>query len=635
MGATTDPAGDGAAPRAARWVQLAVLALPVVVLAERAWSRRWMTDDGFINLRVARMILDGHGPVFNAGERVEPATSTLWVWLIAAGDVVLPVRMEWVSIVLGLVAAAAGLGLAIAGSARLYRSRGAIGVLLPLGAVVVAAVPPFWEFSTSGLEGGLTFGWIGLTGWLLCRWAASDGRFGGWAACAVGLAPLVRPDLVLAIPFVLGGVLAAQWADDRPRDRVRVVAQCLAVPVAYQVFRMGYYGSVLPNTALAKSGGRGRWSDGWGYTRDFVQPYWLVVPLVALGLAVALPFVGRAWRARDRRGLVALVTLPVVGLVDAVYVVRVGGDYMHGRLLLPALFALVTPVAAVPVTRLAGLWAGPTPRERDRSADPPSDDPDRSAGAGPVAGEGGPSSDRGGRPLLPVAVVVASAVVLVWGVVAATGLRRSEGGVVGGLFVSEAYDGHVALHGQHSVTADDQGWGPEAARDVLESGVDVHVPAPVESARPPGDDPRPVYASWGIGVVGYALGDEVYVLDMLGLADPYVSRLELEHPGATGHEKPLPAAWLVARVSEGPVPEHLLTAPVLATPLYESPPGQLDADAAAARRALACGELVDLSDAVHDRLTPGRFVENLVGSLALTRLEIPPDPHEADARFCG
>lgn len=647
MGASTDPAADDAAPRArtVRWVQLAVLALPVVVLAERAWSRRWMTDDGFINLRVARMILDGHGPVFNAGERVEPATSTLWVWLIAAGDVVLPMRMEWVSIVLGLVAAAGGLGLAIVGSARLYRSRGAGGVLLPLGAVVVAAVPPFWEFSTSGLEGGLTFGWIGLTGWLLCRWATSGGRFGGWAACAVGLAPLVRPDLALAIPLLLGGVLAAQWADDRPRDRLRVVAQCLAVPVAYQVFRMGYYGSVLPNTALAKSGGRGRWGDGWGYTRDFVQPYWLVVALLALGLAVALPFVGRAWRARDRRGLVALVALPVVGLVDALYVVRVGGDYMHGRLLLPALFALVTPFAAVPVTRLAGLWEGPSPGERDASADPSAGaSADRSVGrsvddrdgpAGAVAGEGGPSAGGGGRPVLPVVAVVASAVVLVWGVVAATGLRRSEGGAVGGLFVSEAYDGHVALHGQHAVTADDQGWGPEAARAVLGSGVEVHVPAPVASARPPGDDARPVYASWGIGVVGYALGEDVYVLDMLGLADPYVSRLELDRPGATGHEKPLPAAWLVARVSEGPVPEHLLTVPLLATPLYESPPGRLDADADAARRALACGELVDLSDAVHDRLTPGRFVDNLVGSLALTRLEIPPDPHEAEARFCG
>src|SRR5690606_14273979 len=137
-----------------------------LVVADRGWNRRWITDDGFINMRIARMVLDGHGPVFNAGERVEAATSTLWLWVLVAGDVVLPLRLEWVAVVLGLAGAVAGVLLATFGAARLHRGRGATGVLLPLGAAVVAAIPPFWEFSTSGLEGGLTFAWIGLTCWL-------------------------------------------------------------------------------------------------------------------------------------------------------------------------------------------------------------------------------------------------------------------------------------------------------------------------------------------------------------------------------------------------------------------------------------------------------------------------------------
>jgi arabinofuranosyltransferase len=605
--------------RGTRWVQAFVLALPALIVVERAWGRRWMTDDGFINLRIARMILGGHGPVFNVGERVEPATSTLWVWIIAAGDLVLPLRMEWVAIVLGLVGVGGGLALATFGSARLFRSRGATGLLLPAGAAVVAALPPFWEFSTSGLEGGLTFGWIGLVGWLLCRWAGTGERFGAAAAVIVGAAPLVRPDLALALPVVLGGVLATQWADDGARDRVRLLAQALALPVAYQVFRMGFYGSLVPNTALAKSGGRGQWRSGWGYLRDFAEPYWLVVPLALLTLGVGVPFVVRAWRARDRRGLVALGTLPLVGLANGLYIVRLGGDYMHGRLLLPALFALVTPLAAVPVTRLGGLWADGPARARD----------DGSGAAGDGAGRAGRGS------VVTLGVAVASTAVLVWAVVAGAELRRPGGGVVDGLFVSEAYDGHVALHGRHAVTTEDQGWGTEDAREVLDSGVDVHVPRPVEGAVPRDGGGRPVYASWGIGVVGYALGEDVYVLDMLGLADPFVSRFALERPGATGHEKPIPAAWLAARVSEGAVPEDLLRPPMMSIPLYESPPGRLEEDAEAARRALGCGELTDLSQAVHDRLTPGRFFRNLVESPTLTRLRIPADPHEAEARFCG
>jgi hypothetical protein len=38
-------------------------------------------------------------------------------------------------------------------------------------------------------------------------------------------------------------------------------------------------------------------------------------------------------------------------LLDVSYVVAVGGDYMHGRLLLLALFAFRAPVAMVPATR--------------------------------------------------------------------------------------------------------------------------------------------------------------------------------------------------------------------------------------------------------------------------------------------
>ena len=62
--------------------------LLVVVLAVCTgiwgWMRRWMSDDGLIVLRTVRNLLAGHGPVFNAGERVEANTSTLWQYLIYA-----------------------------------------------------------------------------------------------------------------------------------------------------------------------------------------------------------------------------------------------------------------------------------------------------------------------------------------------------------------------------------------------------------------------------------------------------------------------------------------------------------------------------------------------------------------------
>ena len=44
---------------------------PAVIMLAMGWHRRWMNEDAFINLRIVDQIFAGHGPVFNAGERVE------------------------------------------------------------------------------------------------------------------------------------------------------------------------------------------------------------------------------------------------------------------------------------------------------------------------------------------------------------------------------------------------------------------------------------------------------------------------------------------------------------------------------------------------------------------------------------
>jgi len=119
-----------------------VLALPVVLLAERAWALRWMSDDGFINLRVVQELLAGHGPVFNPGERVEAATSPLWIGVLAVGHVLVPVRLEWLAVVLGIALTLVGAAAAVVASTWIARAAHPQRFLLPLGAVVLAVVPP-------------------------------------------------------------------------------------------------------------------------------------------------------------------------------------------------------------------------------------------------------------------------------------------------------------------------------------------------------------------------------------------------------------------------------------------------------------------------------------------------------------
>ena len=119
-----------------------------------------------------------------------------------------------------------------------------------------------------------------------------------------------------------------------------------------------------------------------------------------------------------------------------------------------------------------------------------------------------------------------------------------------------------------------------------------------------------------IGLLGYAAGPAVHVVDRLGLADPIASRLELDHRGRPGHEKKLPEAWVVARFS------------------VDTPDDSSGAEVRAAREALGCGDLAALLAAVAEPLTAERLVRNLALAWRLTALRIPSDAARARATLC-
>ncbi|MGH9050230.1 MAG: hypothetical protein ACRDY4_10905 [Acidimicrobiia bacterium] len=558
-----------------RLVRWALLALPVAVLAERAWSRRWMSDDGFINLRVVRQIMSGNGPVFNAGERVEAGTSALWVFVLTLGDLLTPVRLEWVAVFAGIALTLAGVAFGIAGARRLVPELGPTELYVPAGAAVFVAVTPVWVWSSSGLEGGLTTAWLGVSLWALAGWASGDKPVRVWVAVLLGLGPLIRPDLGIFMVLFLAAVLIARWRADRWSDRIRLLAIALALPFVYEIFRMGYYASLVPNPALAKeAGGSARWSIGWDFFRSFVDPYWLWLPLLVLAVGAYVPLL-RTFR-NERRAAATLVVVAFVvgGLLEAAYIVRVGGDFMHARLLLPSLFALVAPVAVVPLRREYAL----------------------------------------------------ALLVLPWCVVAMLFLRADADDV-----------GAFATGERNLVTLEDYQWNEGGPRRAWfeDEGV-YYTTTRLDSETV--DGRKAEVASYGLGVIGYSLGPDVYVLDLLGLGDPFTSHLELERRGLVGHEKPLPAPWIAARLT--PPGTQLSEEDFPFTPLFGVAPlgdpdrAPFDERVARAREVLECPEVERFLDAYSARLTPGRFLSNLVRAPRFTLMRIPPEPEDAYAELC-
>lgn len=565
--------------------------VPALAFAVLAWQHRWVSDDGYINLRIVWNILHGHGPVFNEGERVEAGTSPLWLLvLVVARPLLWFLDPGWVAVLTGIALSVAGIAFAAVGARRWWASLGKDAVL-PLGALLVVALPPMWDFASSGLETGLSFAWIGACWWATAR-RLGDGETAEdqgydeyrepltldrpwWAPVLLGLGPLVRPDFVLfTVAFAVAYVATSSW---NRRSALRALGLALALPVAFQVFRMGYYGLLVPNTALAKEAGRDLWDRGWNYLDVYLASTLVLLPLLVLVLLFVLETAPPS--AVTRRHLVVVLAPVVAGLLHTLYVVRVGGDFMYARLFLPATFAIVCPFAALP-----------TPRRR------------------------------------PVAVGWVAMVPLCGLLVLIGGFRRWDPVAITDKPDTPAVDGDLSIDGianerlvyvllagdDHPVTFDDYAdyiEGPlEALGELPKDGMLVDLGGSGRVAR----TDEPMLAAGSIGLVGFHFVG-THVIDQLSLAEPLGAHMEMGVAGRPGHEKILTWEWLLGRFAE-PGPDE---------PLVDD-----------ARAALSCGDLAELVDAVEDPLTPGRFLQNLVGSVGRTSLRVPVSPAEARATFC-
>ncbi len=440
--------------------------------------RSWISEDAFITLRIIRNFLSGHGLVYNIGERVEGFTHALWFFVVS-GVKVLGVSYKGAAILPALLFSLLTLYFLF------FKIRfGEKSFKLNFAGIMLIGSSAFIDFGTSGLETSLSFLLLSLYAYFISEnlFIKKPLLFG----LLLSLLVLNRPDFGVFLILLL---LIFSYKLIKKQIQTKILVEFL-IPVflflgGYQIFRMGYFASFFPNPFYTKSGAGSYFSQGILYLKDLVEGSLFLVAFLLGVLALIITRKNYSFKAR--------LLIFFSGFIHGFFVVRGGGDFMHGRFLLPA-FLLISS---------SSIGAFDFLFEKNTF-----------------------------RKAIGVALsILIFAIALYIKPVQKRGRFYNKGGISDERF---AYYKNKKLEEIGDLFKEDiifmwKTMGQDYKRLSEKSGIRLKI------------------AYKNIGFLGFYAGENVYIVDKLGLTDPIVSRVKIRKRRRPGHEKMAPFAYLEYR----------------------------------------------------------------------------------------
>jgi arabinofuranosyltransferase len=441
--------------------------------------RAWISEDAFITLRHVDNLINGYGPNFNPGERVEGYSHPLWFGILVLFRL-FGISAKGAAVVPGLFFSLAALYLLFF-KVR-FSTSSTNAVQLNPAAIALVGASAFIDFGTSGLETALSYFLLVL----LAKFIAED----KWktkpllTGLIVTMLVLTRPDfgvfLLFLIPFYV-------YEFVRKRSSLRDLFTFLTFPSLilglHELFRMGYYAALMPNPFYAKSGSSAHFLQGLRYFVDFGRGSlsFIILFLAALSL----------WLTRKQNGIKNRWMVLTAGVFHGFFVIRGGGDFMHGRFLLPAFLLISVSVA-------------------------------------------GAFDQFGKKKIIFKNVMILASILLFFLALSVRPIQKRGAEISHGIaderdFYYKSKTIPLKYLSQDTMIliwktlGQNYRWLSEEAR------LNIRL------------------AQTNIGFLGYYGGKHVYLIDRLGLTDPVVSRVAIEKRTRPGHEKHAPLGYLMLR----------------------------------------------------------------------------------------
>jgi arabinofuranosyltransferase len=233
--------------RGNRWCAWGGLSTVVLFGLVHQLMYRTIAEDAFITFRYSLNLALGNGPVFNVGEQVEGYSNFLWMIILgglhALSDLPIPITAR----VLGVLATLATIIVSYWLSLRINEGSRYSALL---AALFLASSGSFVAHGPGGLE--TTFFTLLLMLTLLCA-------VRGWyllAGLVAALATMTRPEGVLLVPLLALWVWLLQPGTLRQRvgHSVAMAGPFVFLIGPWTIWRVWYYGHLIPNAVAAKSG---------------------------------------------------------------------------------------------------------------------------------------------------------------------------------------------------------------------------------------------------------------------------------------------------------------------------------------------------------------------------------------------
>jgi hypothetical protein len=305
----------------------------LVIFIAHSLFLRCLAEDSFISFRFAKNLTHGHGFVWNLGEKpVEGYTNFLWV-LISA--VIIRARLDvlWLSQAIGTIASL----LAIWYTYRFsWKFLGFTRQVALIPCLFLALSGPFATWASSGMETNLFALFCLMAGYdFVSYWKFRTLK--NLYLCFISLffATLTRPEGFLIFVLVLALGLVLFLLNHVSLKNLILPLLCYVVPfLAYFIWRVEYFGFLLPNTFYAKTGGSMlQYKRGIDYLKFFslffVAPF--LPPVFMFVVEKRKSFLKRAHFksiVENFNKYLGIYLSLIIILAYTLYIIYVGGDYM-------------------------------------------------------------------------------------------------------------------------------------------------------------------------------------------------------------------------------------------------------------------------------------------------------------------